>query len=117
MDYISAFLSDFIKDPAAFQWVLTTLVALVIFTFALGVMFFIAGAADPARKRLQTITGGGVTGDGRRMGREQLTKTLSKVSPYVVPKKQEEVSKVRQKLQQAGFQRVVDDVEYELPRA
>ena len=100
MEYLVELLSSLTDDPDQLQWILTAAVALVIFAFAVGVMFLVAGATDPARRRLNDLMDEGAEhlGFGARLER-----ALHRLKPVILPKNIKESSKIQAQLIQAGF--------------
>ncbi|MDQ2693858.1 MAG: type II secretion system F family protein [Pseudomonadota bacterium] len=98
MEYLLQFLSDLVGDPQRLSLVFTLAVALGMFVFALGLMFLLGSASDPLRRRLALLGGSPKPSSSVR-----LAKALEPLSPYILPQKDWERSKVSTRLVHAGY--------------
>ena len=101
MDYLVNFITTLTNDASQANWLLTIIVALTFFTFALGIMFLVAGIADPTRRRLKIL--GSNTAKKKTPVSDKIVNSLEKLSPVILPKNTDESTKIRLKLVQAGF--------------
>lgn len=101
MDYIVSLINSLTTNASQANWVMTIIVGLTMFTFAMGIMFLIAGIADPARRRLKSL--GTNTAPKKKSASNKVVDTLEKLSPVILPKNTDESTKIRLKLIQAGF--------------
>lgn len=101
MDRILRLLGDYSQDPLMLRWGLTVTVALGVLLFVLGVSYFLFVTFSPARARLRQIVGhptAGVSSAATRLGER-----LEPLSPYILPKKQWERTRVDAQLVHGGF--------------
>lgn len=100
MDYLANFLGTLVGDSDQVRWIITAMVALVIFVFALGLVFLVTAASDPARRRLQKMAASGRNNkDGRP---SPWLERLKLLAPAMVPKKASDISRIRSQLMNAG---------------
>lgn len=100
MDYLIQLLTSLTGNEDTLRLVFIGTMAGGIFVFGLGIMFLVTGAADPLRRRLGYVAGPRAARDsaGKRMAR-----VLEPVSPYILPQKDWERSKMTARLVHAGF--------------
>lgn len=98
MEYLLQFLSDLVGDSERLSLVFTLAVALGMFVFVLGLMFLLGSASDPLRRRLALIGG-----NARPSSSVRLAKALEPISPYILPQKDWERSKISTRLVHAGY--------------
>lgn len=82
------------------------MISAAIFVFALGLSYFVMGASDPIRKRLDVIDGNQYDDDpeedpGRKL--VDVSTTFGTVSAWLIPSSEIERTKTTQKLTYAGF--------------
>lgn len=109
MNQVLDYLGAIAENSAEQQLLITIIVGLLFFAFAISLMFFIVGLANPIKKRLQKLS----KEKEREKEQERLQKesekfkgvekTFGGLTPYILPKNQEESSRIRAKLVQAGF--------------
>lgn len=101
MDRIITLLSDYSQDPAMVRLGLTVTVALGVFLFILGVSYVILVALSPARMRLRQVIG--QPANSGPSAATRISERLEPLSPYLLPKKQWERTRVDAQLVHAGF--------------
>jgi len=100
MEYLIQFLTSLVNDEDSLQLVFIGTVAAGIFVFGLGVMFLVAGATDPLRRRLSAVIG---PKPAKSATGERIAKVLEPVSSYILPQKDWERSKMTTKMVHAGY--------------
>lgn len=100
MDYLIGTLDTLLKDRQMAQLVFVLLMAAAVFCLALAGMFLLSTLFNPVRSRLQHVVAPatGAVAQGGALG--PLIKTLS---PYVLPKKETDRSRTRDRLIHGGF--------------
>lgn len=100
MEYLIQLLTTLTGNEDTLRLVFIGTMAGGIFIFGLGIMFLVTGAADPLRRRLGYVAGPRAARDsaGQRMA-----KVLEPVSPYILPQKDWERSKMTTKMVHAGY--------------
>lgn len=100
MEYLIQLLTSLINDEDSLRLVFIGTVAAGIFVFGLGVMFLVAGATDPLRRRLSAVIG---PKPAKSATGERIAKVLEPVSSYILPQKDWERSKMTTKMVHAGY--------------
>jgi len=96
-------------NPGEQQVWITILTAVLIFAFAISMMFFFVGLMNPIRKRLRKLSESKekekVKESLKREGElfKGVEKKLGALNDYILPKNIEESSRIKAKLMQAGF--------------
>ena len=109
MDEIFDYLGRIAGDPGEQQLWIAVLTAVLIFAFAISMMFFFVGLMNPIRKRLRNLSKAKEhekVKDSLKKEAELfkgVEKKLGALNNYILPKNIEESSRVRAKLMQAGF--------------
>lgn len=102
MDQIITLLSDYSQDPDALRFGLTATVAVGVFLFIVGISYLVFLAFSPARQRLQQVVGhqdhGAASATVSRIGER-----LEPLTPYLLPKKEWERTRVDAQLVHGGF--------------
>lgn len=85
------------------EWVFIALVAVTISVLALGLSFFYLGATDPVRRRLIAGAGGEEEGPAESRLKVTINSVTGPISHWVIPRSDEERSRIRKQLIHAGF--------------
>ena len=103
------YLERLAANPGDQQVWITILAAVLIFAFAISMMFFFVGLMNPIRRRLRKLSESKekekVKESLKREGElfKGVEKKLGALNDYILPKNIEESSRIRAKLMQAGF--------------
>lgn len=105
MDLIFNYLGAIAGNPEEKQLWITIMVSVLFFAFAISMMFFFVGLMNPIRKRLQKLSKNkqeqNLKEDSERF--QGVVKKLGGLSPYILPKNINEMSRIKAKMIQAGF--------------
>jgi tight adherence protein C len=101
MEYLAQLLRSFTDDPQVFKIVFTTIVALSMFIFGMGVLYLLSSIFDPVRRRLRMISGGET--DRQEIESGHFSTTIEPLANLTMPKKDWDKSKVSQTLVHAGI--------------
>ena len=85
MDYIISYIGSFTSDSGMSNVILTAVIGLTIFTFAISVMFLVAGATDPTRRRLKLLTAKN-TKDKKTAFGDKMASSFKGLNPYFTSK-------------------------------
>jgi len=100
MEYLAHILQQLTGNPVAFRIAFTVTIALAIFALAMGVLYITASIYSPLRKRLQVASGFQPRQDTLA---GNLTKAMSPLAPYILPRKDWERNRISERLVHAGF--------------
>lgn len=100
MDYIVNLFYGLTSQPEHARWLFLGIVTVAVMLFFFGVMLLLSGTFTPLRRRIDSIVGD-VDGDGQ--DNSSLSKAMAGLLPYIVPKKHEKISRVRARLNWAGY--------------
>jgi tight adherence protein C len=107
MEQIFNYLSSLTSSPEQQGVVVTVAVAFLIFVAAISIMFFVVGVSNPIQKRLRKLRSHPHSQQEKEKESQErlarLKESMNKATPYFMPRSHEEISKIRAKLQQAGF--------------
>jgi tight adherence protein C len=103
MEYLAQYLQQFFGDPTIFRIAFTSLVAMAIFLFGLGVLFLASTVFDPLRRRLRLVQAGGGSQLQQQSYTGQLTSALEPLAGLTMPRKDWERNKASQRLVHAGI--------------
>lgn len=101
MDRTITLLNDYFQDPETLRWGLTVAVALGAFLLIIGISYVFSMTFSPARSRLRQVVGR--SGDKGPSMATRIGERLEPVTPYLLPKKEWERTKVDAQLVHAGF--------------
>ena len=101
MDRIITLLSEYFQAPEAVRWGLTVTVSLGVFLLIIGVSYVFFVLFSPARSRLRRIVGHPER--NRNSAAARLGERLEPLTPYLLPKKEWERTRVDAQLVHAGF--------------
>lgn len=100
MEYLVHILEQLTGNTLAFRITFILTIALAIFVLALGVIYAASAITSPLRKRLQVATG---HQPERGALADNLTRAMTPLAPYILPKKDWERNKISERLVHAGF--------------
>jgi tight adherence protein C len=100
MEYLVHILEQLTGNPVAFKIVFTLTIAGAIFVLSLGILYIVSSLSNPLNKRLQAA--GGQTADRSTLS-ASLSRAMSPLAPYVMPRKDWERSRISERLVHAGF--------------
>ena len=100
MEYLIELLSTVIDDQETVRLVFVTMIAMAACVLAIAIMFVVVGASDPMRRRLHRLVGDKEKHGGSMEG---FVKALKSASPFILPKKGWERSRITAKLVHAGI--------------
>jgi tight adherence protein C len=100
MEYLVHFLEQLTGNAVAFRIVFTLTIALAIFLLALGVLYIASAIYSPLRKRLQVATG---HQPEQATLTDNLTRAMTPLAPYILPKKDWERNRISERLVHAGI--------------
>jgi tight adherence protein C len=109
MDELFDYLGRIAGNPGEQQLWITILAAILIFAFAISMMFFFVGLMNPIRKRLRNLSRAKENENVKESLKKEgelfkgVEKKLGALNAYILPKNVEESSRIRAKLMQAGF--------------
>lgn len=101
MDRIAAFLNDYVHDPEALRMGLTATVAIGVFLLIVGVSYVLFTTFSPARMRLRQVVGR--PADNGPSVAARIGERLEPLTPYLLPKKEWERTRIDAQLVHAGF--------------
>lgn len=100
MDYLIGILSKLLHDPTTAETAFVYLIAVAVFSLGLAGMFLASTVFHPVRNRLHHLV---VPAEADRKTEGRLRQMIRAAAPYVLPKKDGECSRTRQRLIHAGF--------------
>lgn len=100
MDYIVNLIYGLTAQPEHARLVFLGSIAVAVMLFVFGVMLLLTGTYSPLRRRVDSLVG---EPDDAEADESSLAKAMGSVLPYVVPKKQTKVSRIRARLNWAGY--------------
>lgn len=100
MDQLFTLLASLLENERLLGFVFMALMGATAFAICLAGMLLVGGLSDPVRQRLKGLSAG--QGPARSQ-QARLVELVEPVSAYVLPGKEEERSKIRDKLVQSGF--------------
>ena len=100
MEYLVQFLEQLTGNTIAFRIAFILTVAVAIFVLALGVLYIVSAMSSPLRRRLQASSGQPA---GAVALTAKLNRAMEPLAPYVLPKKDWERNKIRERLVHAGI--------------
>ena len=105
MNKLFDYLGGIAGNPGEQQIWITVIVSILIFAFAISMMFFFVGLMNPIRKRLRKLAKNKEEDNLKKEGDlfKGVEKKLGALNAYILPKNVEESSRIRAKLMQAGF--------------
>ncbi|MBW0146123.1 type II secretion system F family protein [Marinobacter arenosus] len=101
MDYLIGLLNSTLQNQQIAEWVFVSLMGATVFCAGLAGIFLISTIFNPVRNRLQEVVGTEQEGAPAKTG--AMVILMGKVAPFVLPKKEGERSRTREKLMHAGF--------------
>jgi tight adherence protein C len=99
MEYLLYFLKGLTDNPELLRLAFILLAAAGVFIFGMGTMFLVTGMTDPLRRRMRQVAG---VKKEKAASAEQVTKVVKQLSPYILPQKGWERTKISTLLVQAG---------------
>lgn len=99
MEYLIYLLSAITDDPVQGQWLFAAAIGGAFALFSLGVLLVGAGLSNPLRRRLYSVSGA----EPGRKTPSSVSRVVSQLAPYALPKKGQEISKTRATLIIAGY--------------
>lgn len=102
MEYLIQFYTSITNDPFWAHWMFTITVGFAICLLVLGFAVLLTGAFGPLRRRLQSASG---YSSNNVTGTTGMSDSLNPLAPYLLPKKEQELSNIRSKLFHAGFRK------------
>jgi len=100
MEYLASIITDITGDTELANWMVMAIIAVTIFVFVLALFYLISGAFSPFRRRLRAISG---IKQQTIVKEKRQSNSFENLSPVILPKNDQELSKIRSKLIQAGF--------------
>jgi tight adherence protein C len=100
MDQLFTLLASLLEDERLLGFAFMGLIGAAVFAVCLAGMLLVGGLSDPVRQRLKEM---GAGKGAVRSQQARLAELVEPVSAYVLPSKEEERSKIRDKLIQSGF--------------
>ena len=100
MEYLFNFFSNLAEDPSRAGLFFSVTIGMAICLLGLAVMLIFTGLFDPIRRRLNTLSGSASNPVNQP---QSLAKSLSTMSPLLLPKAEQERSKVQTMLIQTGY--------------
>jgi tight adherence protein C len=100
MEYLLQIFASLAGDPTLARWYLALALGLAATLFGVGILYLVFNFTDPLRRRLHAVAGHADAGAG---GAQSLAALVEPVSGYVMPKKEKEISAIRNRLIHAGY--------------
>mgnify|MGYP001820121312 FL=1 len=100
MEYFLQILEQLTGNPVVFRFVFIITIALTIFMLALGVIYVASALYSPLRQRVKMVTG---HQSEQATLSQNLSRAITPLAPYILPKKDWERSKTSERLVHAGF--------------
>ncbi len=100
MEYLLQIFNSFASDPGQARWFLAIALGVAAGLFGLGAVYLVANTFDPIRRRLRSLSN---NRDGMRSANLPFAELVEPVSGYVMPKKEKELSQIRNRLIHGGY--------------
>ncbi len=100
MEYLMQFLATLTADPVQTRWIFLGTIGAAITLFGLGLLLLVSSLFDPMKRRLQSASGKETRASS---GTQAITEALQPLSPYFLPRKDMERSRIQTRLTQAGY--------------
>ncbi|TBW54336.1 type II secretion system F family protein [Marinobacter halodurans] len=101
MDYLIGLLDSTLQDKQAAGWIFVALMGITVFCVGLAMVFLVSNIFNPVRNRLKSVVGSGQEDEASNPG--SVVMLAGKLAPFVLPRKEGERGRTRERLMHAGF--------------